>query len=106
MADIFGKKNVSISNQPQALMQRLCDTVVAEEIARIVSWKVLLAELSWRRRLLLGCGVQAFGQLSGIDVMDYHGLLESAVRFPPFTLRLACGFSMGLAELLLATNQS
>ena len=39
-----------------------------QKAAQTVSWKALLAKPSWRKRLLLGCGVQAFGQLSGINV--------------------------------------
>ena len=30
-------------------------------------WSAILREPSWRRRLAPGCGIQAFGQLSGIN---------------------------------------
>jgi len=30
----------------------------------------ILTKSSWRRRLILGCGVQAFGPLSGINVIN------------------------------------
>jgi len=33
----------------------------------------ILTKSSWRRRLILGCGVQAFGPLSGINVINYYG---------------------------------
>ncbi|KAK1985303.1 general substrate transporter [Colletotrichum cereale] len=36
-------------------------------------WRALLTRPSWRRRLLLGCGVQAFSPLSGINVINYFG---------------------------------
>ncbi|KAJ0162487.1 High-affinity glucose transporter [Colletotrichum tanaceti] len=36
-------------------------------------WKAILTKPSWRRRLLLGCGVQAFSPLSGINVINYFG---------------------------------
>jgi Sugar (and other) transporter len=44
------------------------DTIVAEQAVAVKSWKEMAAKASWRRRLLLGCGVQAFGQPSGVNV--------------------------------------
>jgi len=44
------------------------DTTVADKTRSVKSWRGLLAKPSWRRRLFLGCGVQAFGQLSGVNV--------------------------------------
>lgn len=44
------------------------DTIVAEATLSVKTWSGLVSRLSWRRRLALGCGVQAFGQLSGINV--------------------------------------
>ncbi|RSL45787.1 hypothetical protein CEP54_014129 [Fusarium duplospermum] len=35
--------------------------------------KGILTKPSWRKRLLLGCGIQAFGPLSGINVINYYG---------------------------------
>jgi sugar porter (SP) family MFS transporter len=45
------------------------DTIVAEKTVSVKSWKQMVSRPSWRRRLALGMGVQAFGQLSGINVM-------------------------------------
>nr|XP_036574387.1 hexose carrier protein [Colletotrichum truncatum]XP_036576066.1 hexose carrier protein [Colletotrichum truncatum]KAF6780813.1 hexose carrier protein [Colletotrichum truncatum]KAF6782749.1 hexose carrier protein [Colletotrichum truncatum] len=36
-------------------------------------WKEILTRPSWRKRLILGCGVQAFSPLSGINVINYFG---------------------------------
>jgi hypothetical protein len=44
------------------------DVILADRTLSFKSWKGLVTRPSWRRRLLLGCGVQAFGQLSGINV--------------------------------------
>ena len=44
------------------------DTIVAEKTLQVDSWAALFSKPSWRKRLLLGCGLQAFGQLSGINV--------------------------------------
>ncbi|KAI0156261.1 general substrate transporter [Pestalotiopsis sp. NC0098] len=49
------------------------DVIAADrEIAR-VSTMSMLTKPSWRKRLILGCGVQAFGPLSGINVINYYG---------------------------------
>jgi hypothetical protein len=47
------------------------DTIVAEKTLQVDSWAALLSKPSWRKRLLLGCGLQAFGQLSGINVSSH-----------------------------------
>lgn len=44
------------------------DVIVAERTLSVKSWRGLVSRPSWRKRLLLGCGIQAFGQLSGINV--------------------------------------
>jgi hypothetical protein len=43
------------------------DIIVAEKSLAIPAWSTLFKRPSWRKRLFLGCGVQAFGQLSGIN---------------------------------------
>ncbi|KAB8290821.1 hypothetical protein EYC80_008458 [Monilinia laxa] len=50
------------------------DTIVAEKSVAVKSWSGLLAKKSWRHRLVLGCGIQAWGQLSGINVINYYGV--------------------------------
>jgi len=47
------------------------DTIVAEKTIAVQTWSGLLSRSSWRKRLALGCGVQAFGQLSGVNVSLY-----------------------------------
>lgn len=44
------------------------DTIIAEKTIAVKSWTAILTTPSWRKRLFLGMGVQAFGQLSGINV--------------------------------------
>lgn len=46
------------------------DVIAADrEIARVSAWSIL-TKPTWRKRLLLGCAVQAFGPLSGINVIN------------------------------------
>ena len=43
------------------------DTIVAEKQIAVRSWGEMVSRPSWRKRLFLGMGVQAFGQLSGMS---------------------------------------
>ncbi|KAH6949407.1 general substrate transporter [Ilyonectria sp. MPI-CAGE-AT-0026] len=49
------------------------DVIAADREIGKVSAMSILTKSSWRKRLLLGCGVQAFGPLSGINVINYYG---------------------------------
>lgn len=49
------------------------DTIVADAENNKITWAAIFSKSSWRRRLYLGCGIQAFGQLSGINVINYYG---------------------------------
>ncbi|PSN68777.1 general substrate transporter [Corynespora cassiicola Philippines] len=49
------------------------DVILADRAVGNVSWMSIITKPSWRKRLLLGCGVQAFGPLSGINVINYYG---------------------------------
>ncbi|PQE19200.1 hexose carrier protein [Rutstroemia sp. NJR-2017a BBW] len=50
------------------------DTIIAEKTVAVKSWSGLVKKASWRKRLILGCGIQAWGQLSGINVINYYGV--------------------------------
>jgi hypothetical protein len=49
------------------------DVIAAERAHNTISWSSIITRSSWRRRLMLGCAVQAFGPLSGINVINYYG---------------------------------
>jgi hypothetical protein len=49
------------------------DTIIAEKTVAVRSWKGLISRPSWRSRLL-GCGIQVFGRLSGVNVINYYGV--------------------------------
>jgi hypothetical protein len=46
------------------------DVIAADREIGKVSTMSILTKPSWRKRLFLGCGVQAFGPLSGINVIN------------------------------------
>ncbi|ERT00356.1 hexose carrier protein [Sporothrix schenckii 1099-18] len=49
------------------------DVIMADrQIAKVNTMSIFLKS-SWRKRLLLGCAIQAFGPLSGINVINYYG---------------------------------
>jgi MFS family permease len=54
-------------------LQEIRDVIIADRALGEVSWKSILTRPTWRKRLLLGCGIQAFGPLSGINVQSYYG---------------------------------
>lgn len=49
--------------------QEIRDTIVAEKQVTVKSWKEIFSRPAWRKRLVLGMGLQAFSQLSGVNVM-------------------------------------
>ncbi|THV95757.1 general substrate transporter [Aureobasidium pullulans] len=49
------------------------DVIEADRVNNSTSVSTIFTKASWRKRLLLGCGVQAFGPLSGINVINYYG---------------------------------
>lgn len=53
--------------------QEIRDAIDAERASTKITWASIITKPSWRRRLILGCGVQAFGPLSGINVINYYG---------------------------------
>lgn len=48
------------------------DVIIADRLNNQINWFTILSKPSWRRRLILGCGIQAFGPLSGINVINYY----------------------------------
>ncbi|KAJ5643854.1 uncharacterized protein N7484_006361 [Penicillium longicatenatum] len=49
------------------------ESVAYEQTAVVRSWRQLLLSRQWRYRILLACGLQAFTQLSGANVIQNYG---------------------------------
>jgi MFS family permease len=65
--------NSAIEELVDLELREIVDVVAADRLQNQTSWKIIFSKPSWRQRLLLGCGVQAFGPLSGINVINYYG---------------------------------
>ena len=73
------------------------DAILAEKSAiQGIGWKLLVTKRSYRRRVLLACGIQAFTQTSGINV---SALIRSNVRSS-----WACCANSGYARLSTSKN--
>ncbi|KAL1965387.1 hypothetical protein VTN77DRAFT_5824 [Rasamsonia byssochlamydoides] len=53
--------------------QRIRETIAVERRTVVRSWRQLLMHPQSRRRVLLACGIQAFTQCSGTNVIQYYG---------------------------------
>ena len=60
-------------DQIELELHEIRDVIAADRLHNQTSWKTIFTKRSWLRRLILGCGVQAFGPLSGINVINYYG---------------------------------
>ncbi|TQN69508.1 Sugar transport protein 9 [Colletotrichum shisoi] len=49
------------------------DVILADRAHGDTTWKSIVTKPSWRKRLILGCGVQALGPLGVINVINYYG---------------------------------
>jgi hypothetical protein len=50
------------------------DVIEADRLNNSTSISQIFTKPSWHKRLLLGCGDQTFGPLSGINVINYYGM--------------------------------
>lgn len=94
----------SDSEQLVALeFQEIKEAIEAERATHNVTWSSILTTPSWRRRLALGCGVQAFGPLSGINVINYYGpKIYESLGIPNQTSLMIIGIS-GALSIVYAT---
>jgi len=62
--------------------QEIHDVIMADRIAGQTSWKKILTKPSWRKRLLLGIGVQAFGMLEVYLLRKYYRIVQLTLQRP------------------------
>lgn len=63
------------SNSPlvEHEMNQIHESIAYEQQAVVRSWRQLLLSKQWRYRILLACGLQAFTQCSGTNVIQNYG---------------------------------
>ncbi|KAJ6083107.1 hypothetical protein N7467_007242 [Penicillium canescens] len=54
-------------------LSQIHDSLLQEHQKAVRSWRQLLTSPHWRRRILLACGLQAFTQCSGTNVIQNYG---------------------------------
>ncbi|KAJ5477170.1 general substrate transporter [Penicillium diatomitis] len=80
--------------------QEIRETIEAERASTKITWSSILTKPTWRRRLVLGCAVQAFGPLSGINVINYYGTrIYASLGFDTHTTLMIIGISGALSIL-------
>ncbi|KAG8631258.1 hypothetical protein KVT40_000398 [Elsinoe batatas] len=89
-------------------LKEIIDVVAADRAANQTSWKTIFIKASWRKRLLLGCGVQAFGPLSGINVINYYGpriyeIINIGVQESLLIVGISGGLSVIYCTIMLLT---
>ncbi|KAJ5637429.1 hypothetical protein N7490_007308 [Penicillium lividum] len=78
--------------------QEIREAINAERASTKITWTSILTKASWRRRLILGCAVQAFGPLSGINVINYYGTrIYASLGFDTKTSLMIIGISGALS---------
>ncbi|KAJ5918438.1 hypothetical protein N7466_010430 [Penicillium verhagenii] len=54
-------------------LAQIRESLAYENTSAVRSWRQLLLSPQWRYRILLACGLQAFTQISGANVIQYYG---------------------------------
>ncbi|WEW55243.1 hypothetical protein PRK78_000672 [Emydomyces testavorans] len=79
--------------------QQIQKAIIQEHTSIVKSWTTLLHHPIWRRRVLLGAGIQAFTQCSGINVIYYYGpRIYAALGFSTSRSLLIIGISGALGQ--------
>ncbi|OGM41030.1 hexose carrier protein [Aspergillus bombycis] len=55
-----------------AEIAQINDSIAEERRSAVHSWRELLSQARWRHRLLLACGIQAFTQCSGTNIISNY----------------------------------
>ncbi|KAJ6093211.1 hypothetical protein N7486_008500 [Penicillium sp. IBT 16267x] len=94
--------NISATNSQlvEEELVQIRESVAYEKIAVVRSWRQLLLSRQWRYRILLACGLQAFTQLSGVNVIQYYGpRLYKSLGLSTSTSLMIIGVWGALAQL-------
>ncbi|GAQ04277.1 high-affinity glucose transporter [Aspergillus lentulus] len=79
---------------------QICESVASDSRTVVSSWRQLLfSSPTWRRRVLLACGIQAFTQCSGTNVIQvYSPRIYRSLGLPTSTTLMITGVWGALAQ--------
>ncbi|KAJ5541463.1 hypothetical protein N7494_006539 [Penicillium frequentans] len=81
-------------------MVQIRESVAYEQTIAVRSWRQLLLSRQWRYRILLACGLQAFTQISGANVIQNYGpRLYKSLGLSTSTSLMIIGVWGALAQL-------
>lgn len=81
-------------------LNQIHESVAYEQRSVVRSWRHLLTSRQWRYRILLACGLQAFTQLSGTNVIQNYGpRLYKSLGLSTSTSLMIIGIWGALAQL-------
>ncbi|KAK2786538.1 hypothetical protein FQN53_006472 [Emmonsiellopsis sp. PD_33] len=80
--------------------EQIRDTIAREQQETTKSWReILITRPSWRRRILLASGIQAFTQCSGVNVINYYGpRIYATLGFSTSNALMIIGISGALSQ--------
>lgn len=81
-------------------LNQIHESVACEQRSVVHSWRQLITSRQWRYRILLACGLQAFTQLSGTNVIQNYGpRLYKSLGLSTSTSLMIIGIWGALAQL-------
>ncbi|CAL5867582.1 uncharacterized protein PFLUO_LOCUS1801 [Penicillium psychrofluorescens] len=81
-------------------LAQIHESLLYEQQVVVRSWRQLFLAARWRHRILLACGLQAFTQTSGTNVIQYYGpRLYKSLGFSTSTSLMIIGVWGALAQL-------
>ncbi|KAK2786767.1 hypothetical protein FQN52_007653 [Onygenales sp. PD_12] len=80
--------------------EQIRDTIALEQQETTKSWReILITRPSWRRRILLASGIQAFTQCSGVNLINYYGpRIYATLGFSTSNALMIIGISGALSQ--------
>ncbi|PGG99486.1 hypothetical protein GX51_06306 [Blastomyces parvus] len=80
--------------------KQICEMISIEQRGSSKSWReIFIKNPSWRRRILLATGIQAFTQCSGVNIIQYYGpRLYATLGFSTSRSLMIIGISGALAQ--------
>ncbi|KAB8272391.1 general substrate transporter [Aspergillus minisclerotigenes] len=72
LARLHSNRDRSNIHMVEAEIAQINDSIAEERRSAVHSWRELLSKARWRHRLLLACGIQAFTQCSGTNIISNY----------------------------------